>query len=920
MRKVVIIVFLFVFSGLLFSQEPVEGQLVAKLKSEYRYVLKDTENNSWLSVWEAQLHGLSYEKKFPGKPEIKEETNADGKPLVDLSRIYKFTFDSGINLKFAQELLYRSGYFEYVEMIYLPKPFKGKIYPSDPELSKQYYLENINAYRAWNIQKGDSSLILGLSDTGTDIDHPDLTGKIAYNYDDTIDGIDNDNDGYVDNFYGWDLGENNNNPGVNKLSHGAHISGLLAAEADNEEGIAGLAYNIPFLPIKIDDEYGQLTMAYESIVYAADQGCSVVNCSWGGIKGAGQYGQDIINYATYNKDVLIVAAAGNSDSDEKYYPAGYDNVISVAGTNRKDYKWSGSTYNYSVDLAAPASLVYSTWNNGNYVNLSGTSAAAPMVTATAGLVRSQFPNLNALQTGEQIRLNTRNLYHKVSMSQYKDKLGTGLLDMYHAVNKISYPSVRFSDITWKHQNFNPGGYDTIMISGKFTNYLAKTSLNAEVVLRCNHPSVFLVDSTFFIGALNEMGSVNNANNPFRAVILPNMPVSEEVNFKLVYKYGNKQDYQYIQQVANRGYYTLNTGDFRVTMNSSSRMGYNDDHYKQGIGLLHKNMKESMLSTGGFLVGVSPAKVSDVVYGEKGFDNDFSASQTIHKKDSTSQPHYENQYQSVFDDADLGSLSTGLSVTQNILEWSPSKDQGYIILEYIIRNDTSFKIKNIYTGYFIDWDIHHSHKDRCEWDKNKDLSYVYDTEGYGIGGMKLLNATKPVNHYAFDNDGADNSIEINDGFAGYEKWQVMQNNRKKAGFSTSHGNDVSHLLSSGPYDLAPGDSIVISYAIMAGNNKADIQQAADRAVYQYFNVSNTGDIQKDDRDLSVFPNPAAESFTVLTQHSANWNYKMFDIRGNIVSKGTFYGKQFTYESKSDAGIYFLKVYNEKYSYFKKIILR
>ena len=919
MKKVLLSVLFIVCTGLLFSQESLEGRLVVKLKSEYRHVLENKENNSWQQVWESQLSALSYEKKFPEKPEISGETNEEGKPLVDLSRIYQFTFDTEINPEFAQELLYRSGYFEYVEIVYIPELLKGKFHPADPQIPGQYYLDNINAYRAWGVEKGDSSLILGLSDTGTDTDHPDLINKIAYNYKDPIDGVDNDNDGYLDNYRGWDLGEGNNDTDVNKLGHGVHISGLLAAETDNDEGIAGLAPNIPFLPVKIDDEFGKLTMSYESIVYAADQGCTVVNCSWGGLSGAGQYGQDIINYATYNKDVLVVAAAGNSNSDEKYYPAGYDNVISVAATNYKDYKWRGSTYHHSVDLAAPGASVRSTWNNGNYVNMSGTSTASPMVAATAGLVRSQFPNLTALQAGEQIRRNTRNVYQNPVMSQFKDKLGSGILDMYQAVDDISKSSVRFSNISWSHQNINPGIYDTILISGKFTNYLKETPLNSEVILRCNHPSVFLIDSTFSIGALKEMASVNSANNPFRAVILPGMPVSEPVDFKLIYNYGNQQDYQYIQQVFNRGYLTLNTGDFKVTMNSSSRMGYNDDQYKQGIGLLHKNMKESMLSNGGLLLGIAPAKVSDVIYGENGFDDDFSVSQVIRKKSKTSQPYYENQYQSVFDDADLGNLSTGLSVTQNILRWSLPEDDGYIILEYVIQNNTGSVIDDIYTGYYADWNIHHSHKDRCEWDQSKNLSFVYDTDGYGVGGMKILNASQPVTHYAFDNDGDDNSLELDDGFAGYEKWQALQNNRDKAGFSFSHGNNVSHLLSSGPYSLAPGDSVVVAYAIMAGNNQAEVETAAEQASYRYFNVSDVEE-HLQNNGISVYPNPAANLFTVETQNPGQWEYVIYNMQGIVVSKGTFHGERFTYQANIEPGVYVVKVNNEKKSYLTKIILR
>ena len=105
----------------------------------------------------------------------------------------------------------RTGVFEYVEPSYTSQPLYK---PNDPEIDSLYFMEMLNMYQAWDSTMGDTNVVIGISDTGFDIDHPDLVNSVKYNYNDPIDGVDNDGDGYIDNFRGWDLGDNDNNPQV----------------------------------------------------------------------------------------------------------------------------------------------------------------------------------------------------------------------------------------------------------------------------------------------------------------------------------------------------------------------------------------------------------------------------------------------------------------------------------------------------------------------------------------------------------------------------------------------------------------------------------------------------------------------------------------------------------------------------------
>ena len=138
--------------------------------------------------------------------------------------------------------------------------------PNDPSADSvtQYHLKNIQAYLGWAISKGDTNTVIGIVDTGTDWDHPDLQDNIKHNYADTIDGVDNDNDGYIDNYRGWDLGENDNDPSSSVSSFGVHhgtgVSGIAAATTDNSKGVAGVGFKCKFLPVKIFNDNNQLTL------------------------------------------------------------------------------------------------------------------------------------------------------------------------------------------------------------------------------------------------------------------------------------------------------------------------------------------------------------------------------------------------------------------------------------------------------------------------------------------------------------------------------------------------------------------------------------------------------------------------------------------------------------------------------------
>jgi subtilisin family serine protease len=289
--------------------------------------------------------------------------------------------------------------------------------PNDPNFGRQYGLHNrgqdggksdadIDAPEAWDIQTGGRNVLVGIVDTGIEYDHEDLRANIWNNPGETGGGkesnrIDDDNNGYVDDWRGWDFKGNDNDPRDDN-GHGTHVAGITAAVGNNGTGVSGVAWRASLVGLKFlgSDGSGTTADAVEAIIYAANNEITLLNNSWGSTE-LSRTLEDAIKYAS-DRSVLFMAAAGNDNSNNDtspHYPSNHDveNVISVAAsTNRDDLASFTNFGERTVDLAAPGNNIFSTYRFGRYQTLSGTSMATPFVTGAAALVKSEFPNISLL--------------------------------------------------------------------------------------------------------------------------------------------------------------------------------------------------------------------------------------------------------------------------------------------------------------------------------------------------------------------------------------------------------------------------------------------------------------------------------------------------------------------------------------------
>ncbi|HET7855274.1 MAG TPA: S8 family peptidase [Gaiellaceae bacterium] len=304
----------------------------------------------------------------------------------------------------------------YAEPNYVVYADDHGTFPNDPSMHQLWGLDNfgqtvngvagtpdadIDAEEAWAVSTGSPNVVVAVIDTGVDTSHPDLAANAWVNPGEDCagcrtNGIDDDGNGYVDDWRGWDFVNGDNNP-ADDHGHGTHVAGTIAGVGNNGLGVAGVTWSTKIMPLKFLSASGTGTVAdaISAILYANAKGVPILNNSWGG----DDFSQALLDAieATDASGGLFVAAAGNSFTNTDVspnYPSGYEapNVLSVGATEAFDRKaWFSNYGAASVDLSAPGANILSTWPGGTYRFQDGTSMAAPQVAGAAALVKAAQP-------------------------------------------------------------------------------------------------------------------------------------------------------------------------------------------------------------------------------------------------------------------------------------------------------------------------------------------------------------------------------------------------------------------------------------------------------------------------------------------------------------------------------------------------
>jgi subtilisin family serine protease len=436
---------------------------------------------------------------------------------ANLQRIYRVQIDPDQDVMAAINLLESDPNVEYAEPNYLAH---AAVVPNDPLYASQWALTKINAPAAWDVVTGTPSAVIAIIDSGIDATHPDLAGRLWVNPGEIpANGIDDDNNGYVDDVNGWNFVDGNNNL-ADDNGHGTQVAGVAGASTNNAIGIAGMCWNCRLMIVKAMQASGVANYSdiAAAVNYAAAKGAQVINISLGGYADSATLRAAI---EAASNTAVIVGGAGNDNVSTAFYPAAYSNVLAVASTTSSDTKAPFSDYGSWVDVAAPGVAISTTFSGGDYGTSEGTSLSAPLVAGLAGLIKSAHPDWSSALVRAQIVHTTDAIT--------ETQLGSGRVN---AATAMLPPQPLFS-IAGYTINGAPNGRPELnsgnaLIVGVSNDWLDAT--NVVATLSESDPFVTVITSTASFGSI--ASSVTQSSTPFSFTVASGAGYNHPIAFTL----------------------------------------------------------------------------------------------------------------------------------------------------------------------------------------------------------------------------------------------------------------------------------------------------------------------------------------------------------------------------------------------------
>lgn len=788
----------------------------------------------------------------------------------NLARLCVIKYSSNIDPLYAASKLKSHPDIDYAE----PMPnHKIDYIPNDPDITMQYYLDNIKAFEAWEYIDTNNSIIVGIVDTGVDYLHPDLSDNIYINPgEDGIDsegnnkrnnGIDDDNNGFIDDWHGWDFVSSNGQDNDPKPGHphGTHVAGTIGAVVNNGIGISGIVNKVKILPVKIGEDNPYSTSvdnSYESILYAASIGAKIINCSWGSsVKSEAE--QETID-AVIKLGSLVVAASGNSSQDIAYYPAAHNGVLSVSAVDWSDRKAYFSNYNSTVDVSAPGVGIYATYPNNDYQFLDGTSMASPIAAGVAALIRMKYPNYLPLQVIEHIKATTDNI-DSLNI-KYKGKLGTGRVNALKAVS-----SEKVKAISLKNYSVIDENNDGILDAGEQVELYLNVLNVLNPVTNAYVKAVSSQEYDFqFITNDVEIGNLQTLEEKLlQKPIIFKIPQDIPSNYILyiTLDFFDENGYansSHILMTLKPTYRTLDKNNIAVTFNSIGNIAFNDyPNNSQGDGFRYKN-NTNILFEGALMIGINNQKVSNVARGGEAMAQDLSFQSTkfftINDPGILATIEGITAFKDGYQDSDVG-----VAVAEKVYQYNQEGKEDFIIVQYDVTNTTSDNFDSLFVGIYFDWDIGPSgSNNQALFDEQFRFGYMKNTvnPALPLSGVALL-SPQNLNYFALDNDG---STEDNPGvYGGYtieEKWLTLSSGLKRL---TSSVTDASNIISAGPIKLNAGDTVKVVFSIFAGMNLDELRSSY-RSSYETYLATSVINESHNKSEFSIFPNPASNAIDVI----------------------------------------------------------
>jgi len=795
------------------SDRVIPGMVVVKLKNNSSSNQRQVRSFDLLSV-QGVLHT---------EPVRKLPSNARHSPSI-LDGIFWVTLDDSVDpIQMCNQLLHYEEV-EYAEVLLNESLFFTPNDPSaQPVSGNQGYLGVIKAYEAWEITKGRSDIVIGVVDSGMDMVHQDLSSKYFINTNEApeANGIDDDDNGYIDDINGYDFADHDANAQADGNQHGTHVGGIAGAATNNGIGIAGVGFESKLAPLKGFTTVGTIsTGVWEAVYYAAENGYDVLNLSFGSAGNYNQFIQDLINYCVLEKNVVVVAAAGNTNADLDFYPASYENVLSVAGTTLTDTKWSSGSYGHHVDITAPAQSIYSTQNNNTYNSDSGSSHATPQVAGAAALVKSVFTQYNARQIMEQLRVTSDDIYGVTGNSAYSYKLGKGRLNVYRAVTESTSRSLRITDFSFDNGFGNHAFYgDTVRLQFDVINFLAGVNSPA-ISLISESPHASMEQHTLNLGAFQTMESKSTTG--IKLVLAENTPPSTKINLRFTMQEGSYSDFQNVSLVTNPNYVEFGNDDLSLLIAGDGSLCFTDANFVNGSQMVYKG--DPVLKYAGLIVATGTTNVQDNVVqsltGTITRNADFTTEKHIKLK-----PHDTLPFVGY---SEFSSANDDFWVEQTIV---PAEENKALLLSYRVINTSGSEMPSLHVGLFTDYVLGEIANNRATWDENMKALIFYDAQQSMFSALKIISDSY---HYAaLDMQAANgNTRDIGDTFTDADKYSFLTNSDIANAGLAGNGNDVAGLVSRSFSALQAGESVQLAFVLALGDSYEDLNMQLGSAVQLY----------------------------------------------------------------------------------------
>lgn len=865
----------------------------------------------------------------------------------DIQRIREITFGRQINPVSLAAKINKMPGIEYAE----PKYIRRLSYtPNDPQLEK--YIDAHNFTEGWEISRGSSEVIIAIVDGGVGYTHTELDDKLwvnqgeipsairpqvdqngdgtvtsteikeylqqngdDYNGDGEItledalhenssftDGLDNDNNDFTDDLFGWDFWESggeqdpiitDNNPihDDDGTDHGTHVAGIAAAETDNDTAIAGAGFDTNYMAVKAGgtpDNSEAVGFGFEGIIYAAQNGADIINCSWGG-GAASEAEQEVINLAT-EMGALVVAASGNESSSQVSYPAGYDKVVAVGAVEPGGTVAAYSNFGYQLDVLATGSDIQSTSYDNNLVSKSGTSMATPVVSGLAALLKEQHPGWSAERIGRQVRASATYI-DNANSDDYENKLGHGSIDAFNALN-TDKPGLKVVS----RQFINEAG-DKLEIDQPGTVEITLTNLGNATsgltlqVESLNEEGLELSTSTQQLGTIATGDTVEVS---IGMTITNSFNLSETPTLRLNYEEADYNDFG-IVRYDDLLYDILAANNIKTSLAADGTIGFTDPLAGTGgVGFIPRTPDgpdsyqegDNLLFEGGLIIEID-GNIHDAVRAGEGLSRDFIPKQVFATEPYSSGLIGSTRFVTDTDSArraaiDLKAYALDEPALSNV-----------IFLEYTISNLSSFTVmENVYAGLFNDWDLgSNPSQNNISFSEADSILYISDASQSSTQPLVAVAHLGPISGaLAIDNtiEGQTDSLTFGlyDGFTDTEKSNALTSGTER---TSVQNTDASAVTASGPYTLDPMAEVTVGFVYAFGDDLDQLRnQIAEARSRNLFPVSPTGKAVSDNVPQQTklyqnYPNPFRENtrLRIDLQQSTNVTITIFDALGRKI---------------------------------------